>query len=417
MQRYVKIIALAVCLLLALSACTVDEERLGQQVVVKVGDTEINHTTVMSIYQSSLESYMQENGIDLTGEDVDSVAMRNEIKDYVISYLVSGLVQERQAKEYGVYEPSADELAEIEKKVEADRNSEAQWIAENYGLEDTEEQTALAMGLEMLDMYGYTTDYLIEQSKQELWLVKLKDAVTADVTFTEEELRTYYDEKLVSDRELYTTTPLQYGTDVSKYMTPLFRPDGFKGVKNILISTDFEKEKVIRELEAERDTENEKESPDPAVLTDLQQQIDDKRNEMYDEIRPDADEVLARIKAGESFDALIEEVGEDPGMMFEPEKTIGYMVHPSSNYVPQFLEAVSKLTEVGQMSDLVLTDYGFHIIKYVYEVIPGDVAYEDARDALFAEFHTIKCDEHYEGVVTEWAKAGDVKTWPARLKV
>ena len=77
-----------------------------------------------------------------------------------------------------------------------------------------------------------------------------------------------------------------------------------------------------------------------------------------------AQEVLDKLEAGEDFDALREEYSEDPG---QPEEgytfTTGYMVKP-------FEDAAFALKE-GEISGLVETDYGYHIIQR----LPIDEAY------------------------------------------
>lgn len=71
-----------------------------------------------------------------------------------------------------------------------------------------------------------------------------------------------------------------------------------------------------------------------------------------------AEEILARAKNGEDFDALMEEFNEDTG---EPET--GYTFGPGE-MMPAFEEASFKL-KINEISDLVETSYGYHIIKRV----------------------------------------------------
>lgn len=71
-----------------------------------------------------------------------------------------------------------------------------------------------------------------------------------------------------------------------------------------------------------------------------------------------ASQALARAKAGEDFDALVAEYGEDPGMT--DNKDGYYFTH--GDMVEQF-ETAAYALEVGQISDIVETDYGYHIIK------------------------------------------------------
>ncbi len=67
-------------------------------------------------------------------------------------------------------------------------------------------------------------------------------------------------------------------------------------------------------------------------------------------------EVLARVKAGEDFVALMEEFNEDPGAT-----VAGYTFGPGE-MVQEFEKAAFDL-DCGEISDVVTTEYGYHIIK------------------------------------------------------
>jgi peptidyl-prolyl cis-trans isomerase D len=91
--------------------------------------------------------------------------------------------------------------------------------------------------------------------------------------------------------------------------------------------------------------------------------------------------VLERLAAGEAFAALAEELSEDPGSKAAG-GDLGYF--PRGQMVPAF-EAVAFALEPGARSDLVRTDYGFHVILVEdrkpaevksFEEVRGDLAYE-----------------------------------------
>ena len=71
-----------------------------------------------------------------------------------------------------------------------------------------------------------------------------------------------------------------------------------------------------------------------------------------------AEEVLARAQNGEDFDALIAEFNEDPGAT-----EAGY-TFTKGTMVPEFEDAAFAL-KIGEMSGLVETQYGYHIIKRI----------------------------------------------------
>lgn len=80
--------------------------------------------------------------------------------------------------------------------------------------------------------------------------------------------------------------------------------------------------------------------------------------------RTKAEEILARAKAGEDFAALANEFTEDPGNKGPNGELQGglYKDVPKGRMVAPF-ETAALALEQGQISDIVETDFGFHIIK------------------------------------------------------
>ncbi len=80
-------------------------------------------------------------------------------------------------------------------------------------------------------------------------------------------------------------------------------------------------------------------------------------DEMKATAKARAEEVLAKVNAGEDFDRLIAEYNDDPGATED-----GYTFANDGTMVQEFAEASFGL-EVGKTSGLVETSYGYHIIK------------------------------------------------------
>jgi len=94
--------------------------------------------------------------------------------------------------------------------------------------------------------------------------------------------------------------------------------------------------------------------------------IAEEGSEDFAEKKASAEAILARVNAGEDFDALITEVGEDPGMQSMTEGYVfnkdGTMYDNSGTMNTEFTTA-SVALEVGQTSGIVQSPNGFHIIK------------------------------------------------------
>ncbi len=133
--------------------------------------------------------------------------------------------------------------------------------------------------------------------------------------------------------------------------------------------------------------------------------------EIYDEPTKEskrhvAEETLEKIKAGEDFVGLMNELSEDTGLAEYPdgyEFTKGVMV-------PQFEEAAFALSE-NQVSDIVETSYGYHIIKR----IPFEV--NDEKLAQYSEAAKAACEtERMDAMTEEWEKASSVKVFKSVIK-
>jgi len=112
------------------------------------------------------------------------------------------------------------------------------------------------------------------------------------------------------------------------------------------------------------------------------------------EKRAKAEEVKARLKQGEKFSQLAREYSED-------EKTakaggsFGVSVK-RSELVPAFANVAFAL-QPGEISDIVTTGYGYHLIR-LDEKIPGKKStYEEVRPRLLAKFR----NEYLTGQVAE----------------
>ncbi len=133
--------------------------------------------------------------------------------------------------------------------------------------------------------------------------------------------------------------------------------------------------------------------------------------EIYDEPTKEskryvAEDTLKKINAGEDFAGLMNELSEDTGLATYPD---GYEF-TKGEMVPQFEEAAFALGE-NEVSDIVETSYGYHIIKR----LPFEVT--DEKIAQYSEAAKSACQtERMDTMTEEWEKASSVKVYKSVIK-
>lgn len=81
-----------------------------------------------------------------------------------------------------------------------------------------------------------------------------------------------------------------------------------------------------------------------------------------DQARARAQECLAKIRAGASFDVMVTECSDEPGAADRKEGPGFLGVFGKDRMVPAFADAAFAL-DVGEISEVVETPFGFHIIE------------------------------------------------------
>lgn len=116
------------------------------------------------------------------------------------------------------------------------------------------------------------------------------------------------------------------------------------------------------------------------------------------EAKAEAQKILDRINAGEDYDTLMNEYSEDPGLSGNPD---GY-IFTEGEMVTEFYDGAKALDE-GEVSGLVKSDYGYHIIKR--EPLDVDGQFENYKGLL-----TTAVAGTMDDLLTQWMQEADVQT-------
>jgi peptidyl-prolyl cis-trans isomerase D len=108
-----------------------------------------------------------------------------------------------------------------------------------------------------------------------------------------------------------------------------------------------------------------------------------------DEIKKRAEDVLNQAKKGGKFEDLAKKYSEDPGSK-DKGGDLGWITQGQT--VPEFEKTAFSLSP-GQVSDLVKTQYGFHIIKVLEKETAHTKPFEEVKDSLRAPLLLSQADK------------------------
>lgn len=101
--------------------------------------------------------------------------------------------------------------------------------------------------------------------------------------------------------------------------------------------------------------------------------------------RAKAEALLAQLKAGASFETLAREHSDDAESAGKG-GDLGFIV--ADGVVPEFAQAMQALSKPGDLSGIVQTPYGYHIIELVQRREAGKRPFDEMREQLLMQART-----------------------------
>jgi len=365
-----KLMALLMALMLMLSSfgAAVAEEAVEDVVLATAfnGEVSVTMSEVKAEFDEMVQAYIayySQYGYEMDEYDTE---FQNSVAQETVQMKLSQKVAERHAVDTG-YEltKEKDEGYQAEALVALTEMVEyyTQYLT-SYGVpEDQIDEVVMSE----LEAAGYTYETLYESAKLKAVLDHLYALGTEGVAVTDEEVKVAFDAKIAAQKETYDADVDAF---ISAYIGGeelLYTPEGVRLMHCIFVA-----------LEAEEAGETE----EAAALTG----------------KAKADEALAKIRAGEDFTAVMEAYNEDASNLEEMLR--GYPVaETSGSYGDEFKAGAMGLANVGDVSDVIVTDYGYFILKYADNLTAGGAEFEPRREAETAEALTNKQNDAYSNYV------------------
>ncbi len=216
-----------------------------------------------------------------------------------------------------------------------------------------------------------------------------------NITLSEEEF-----EQAISDLEQY-----HGGKDaLDKYLEQqgLNRSSFEKLVKEQLVISQF-KEKLTSDIKV-TDEEVKKFYEDNKTMFELPAP-EIRASHILVDTENEAKKILAEIKAGADFAALAKDYSKDPGSK-ELGGDLGYFSKGKMD--PEFEKAAFAL-KPGEISDVVKTTFGYHIIKVTGE--RTSLSFDDAKDYIKSNLENTKKEEEFNKYLDEWKKQSKIEKY------
>lgn len=334
-----------------------------------------------------------------SGHSADEVA--EDTLNRVLKKLAGDKLIALRAAELGLTELNDADLSQI--RQQATENYETQledYVAFSEDPNETRESAAAKLAEE-----GVTLESVIESLKQSWWTQKYFDHIVKDVTVTDEEIQACYDALLAKQRDEYTAYPEDFEYAHTAGELIVFRPEGYRAVRDILVPFTPEDAGVVATLTEQIEL--------GTADADAKSQID----AMYETLNATVQEVQDKLKDGQSFAALMEEYGCSPALKEEPLRSEGYYINARSfvNSL-EYVDGSMMLEKPGQVSSPLRSPAGLHLVEYIGDVAPGEVPLADIRDAVAAAALKQKQTEYYEQQRDALLEAAQVKYYPERLR-
>ena len=261
---------------------------------------------------------------------------------------------------------------------------------------------------EQMAQAGYTEDTLMDSAELNDVLNFLYERATADVTVTEDEVKAAFDEKVAKQKESYASVD----TFINDYVNEseiLYTPENVRLMECIFVASvegeATEDEATADEATADEATADEATADEATVSEATAGEAADIAS-MTGYAKAKA--IAAAIAGGADFEESMKAYNEDSST--EEQMLRGYPVaENSTTYGDEFTAGAMALEHVGDVSDVIVTDYGYFILRYAKDLESGEADFEARKETETEETLTNKKNDAYSAFIDTILDEADIQ--------
>ena len=334
-------------------------------------------------------------------DEYDTELQASVAQETVQSKLSTAIVRHYAAQ--NGYELTEEKKAELLAQVQTALDNTREYLESYlsaYGYTGDELTAAVE---DQLAQAGYTEESLMESAELNDVLNFIYEKATADVTVTEEEVKEAFDAKVAEQKETYADVD-SFINDYVNENEILYTPENVRLMECIYIA------KVDGEATEDEATADE---ATPAEATAAEATIDEATADEAVDIASltgyaKAKAIAAAVAGGADYEEAMKAYNEDSST--EEQMMRGYPVAEGCTlYGDGFVDGALALEHVGDVSDVIETDYGYFILRYAKDLEAGEADFETRKDAQTEETLTNKKNDAYSTKINAILDGADMQ--------
>ena len=353
-------------------------------------------------YDAELAEYV------LKGDDVTDIGQI--LLSSVLENMVGDKVAYQKAEELGYTQLSDSDREKINELATQEYDETVLFYVDMVREDGMSEEEAIAAAQDYLELNeDYTLESVASQIEQDYWFSKLYDSITAQVTATTDDITEYYNARLAEQQAEFEGDHASFENALINGDLILYYPQGYRTVKHIFFGLDDESAQQAAQLRAQL-----AQTTDEAEIENINAQLD----QIYAPLEEKAQDVYAQLEDGADFDQLMQDYSEDEELKAGYFADTGYYVAADSvMWSEDFTAAAMALELPGDTSEIVRTEGGVHIIRFIANVESGAVPLSQVSARMTADAQAQLKLEAFQTQLQTWIAEANAKYYPERMGI